>query len=152
MLVKHNLYIKPEFQNPSLYSEETLWSIEKGHMLIENLIGYAAGFVKEELEPMSEEKAYYFGFEGSYTNELQIYRGSYRKPINKGNYHYVEVTVIDSTPHIQSWTNSNVVMKRAFITEGEPDIVVPNKKDFSEDKQAYYPPEGDYKEIEPVRG
>ena len=44
--------------------------------------------------------------------------------------------------------NTDLVIEKVFITDEIPDIVIPNIEDHIE-KAKIYPPEGEYKEIQP---
>lgn len=116
MLVKHNLYIKPEFQKATLYSQETLCTIVDGCMKISNLIGYMTRFINEDYDPLKDGMRYYIGFKGNYTNEIQIYKGSYRIPTSKRDMHYVQMTSKTAHLHIQALTNADVYIKSVFLT------------------------------------
>lgn len=152
MIVRHNKFIKPTLKIPSKGSDKTIVRLVNNTLYVDNLETYVANFIDEKMDVTDDNKTYFAGFQGSYTNQIQIYKGEYRDPTNKQNLHYVRVTKIKQPIHIQSFSSADLMIKNVFMTEGEPDIVVPNKKDYAEDIQAYYPPEGDYKEIEPVRG
>lgn len=52
--------------------------------------------------------------------------------------------------NIKNW---HILKCNAFsVTKGETDVYLPNINTLPEDKQPLLPPEGDYKEIEPMRG
>lgn len=153
MLVKHNLYEKPQLQMPRVANDVEDIRLEDGHLTIIGLYGILTQLVEGETRLGDESLTYTVGFRGNYTGDVRLYKpNAYRKPTSKGDIHYRTDVNAQSLLHIRAFTMSDINIKSIFLTDAEPDIVIPNKKDFSDDIQAYYPPEGDYKEIEPVRG
>lgn len=152
MIVKHNKFINPTLKLASKGSAKTTVRLVNNTLYVNNLETYVANLFDENRDVTDDNKKYFVGFKGSYTNKIKIYKGEYLDPTSKHDLNYVPVVRISNILHIQSYSNANLVIKNIFMTEGEPDIVIPNKKDFTEDIQAYYPPEGDYKEVEPMRG
>ena len=149
MLVKHNKFIKPILKIPSKGSDKTTVRLENNTLYVDNLETYVTNMFVEKRDITDDTKNYFVGFKGSYTNEIKIYKGEYFNPTSKQDLYYVPVKKIGDNLHIQSYSSAKLVIKNVFMTEGEPDIVIPNKKDLREDIQTYYPPEGEYKEIQP---
>lgn len=67
-------------------------------------------------------------------NYTIIFHKDYLEHINNGDKKIL---------HIYGY-NTDIIIKQIFITDELPDIVIPNRKDFTDYIQAYYPPEGYY--------
>ena len=150
MLVKHNLYEKPQLQIPKVAGDVEDVRLEDGYLNIIGLYGILTQLIDDE-RLGDESLAYTVGFRGNYTGDVRVYKSNtYRKPTSKGDIHYRTDVNAQNLFHIRAFTVSDINIKSIFLTDAEPDIVIPNKKDFTDDIQTYYPPEGHYKEITPL--
>ena len=150
MLVKHNLYEKPQLQIPKVAGDVEDVRLEDGYLNIIGLYGILTQLIDDE-RLGDESLAYTVGFRGNYTGDVRFYKpNGYRKPTSKGDIHYRTDVNAQNLFHIRAFTVSDINIKSIFLTDAEPDIVIPNKKDFTDDIQTYYPPEGHYKEITPL--
>lgn len=144
MLVKHNLYINPVLQKPNMGGFELI----DGKLVSNNFDAGAYGFLQENYNLKIGQK-YYVGFVGKVDGRLRLYKETYLDITSRGKFHYIEHIYSANTKPLHMWGyDTDLVIEKIFITDEIPDIVIPNKKDFSEDIQAYYPPEGNYKEIQ----
>lgn len=148
MLVKENKLLNPTIKMPTFGRANDKGRIEGTKLIVDTLSAYMVNFFTETTDPLDSAKTYYVGVRGTMTDDITMYKGAgYSKPTSHNELHYIKNS--GNVPLHLKGSGGSVIVKSVFITDGEPDIVVPNKKDFTEDIQAYYPPEGNYKEIEP---
>lgn len=154
MLVKQNLYVNPQLRLPDSSSEKSASRWGKNDLVIENLgRGWSTKYLKNELAPdLIIGKTYIIGFVGTKHGSVRLYQdgNDYKEVISKGDIHYREFKYTGKLAlHFNSNNEeSGMTIKQIFITEQVPDIVIPNIEDHIE-KAKIYPPEGEYKEIQP---
>ena len=149
MIVKHNLYINPKLTVTYITSQGEANMIN-GTLVIKGLNGTSYYYLNEDYV-LNYGDRYIIGFIGNLNGNVQIYKGDkYQGLITRGQIHYREFVHTPKTNKLHMrGSNTDLTIKQIFITDDIPDIVIPNKKDFTEDKQPLLPPEGDYKEIQP---
>lgn len=160
MLVKHNFILNGGIlQSPEyMYNESGANVNIKNHKVyINNLKTSTGGFTKDGMREknieISADKTYYIGFFGSVDADIDIYKGKYKPYKTKGNFNYIELkgSEIQWPTQIRSYTGANVILESICMFEEEiGDIFIPCIEDLPKDKQALLPPEGEYKEIQPM--
>ena len=146
MLVKHNLYINPLLEVPK--SESGGFELIDGKLICSNFKEGAYGFLKEKYNLTLGNK-YYVGFAGKVDGRLRLYKETYLDITSRGKFHYIEHIYNENTKPLHMWGfDTDLVIEKVFITDEIPDIVIPNTEDHIE-KAKIYPPEGEYKEIQP---
>ncbi len=159
MLVKHNLLLNGgRLQSPEYVYDKTMANISvKGNRvyvtdLRTSMAGFTIDKLRESILALNNDKTYYIGFFGRVDGNIDIYKGQYKPYQTKGNFNYIELkgSEITGPMHVRSYTGANVILESICLFEEEiGDIFIPCIEDLPADKQAYYPPEGDYKEIQP---
>ena len=137
MLVKHNLYEKPVLQIPSM-PVQGYGEIINNSLTIKDMSGPSYNYLQEAYS-LTIGNHYYVGFIGDLIGKARLYKGEYKNVVSIGDIHYIEHTHNENSKmlHIYGY-NTDMTIKQIFITDEIPDLVIPNKKDFSEDIQAYY--------------
>ena len=143
MLVKHNLYINPMLKKPRWGGFELI----DGKLVSSNFKEGTNGFLEEKYNLTIGQK-YYVGFVGKVDGRLRLYKGTYLDITSRGKFHYIEFIYSENTKPLHMWGfDTDLVIEKVFITDEIPDLVIPNIEDHK-DKEAIYPPEGNYKEIQ----
>lgn len=160
MLIKHNFILNGgSLQSPEyIYSERLAdVNIKNNKVYVNNLKTSMGGFTKDGLREsqldLQVNKIYYAGFFGHVDGNIDIYKGAYKPYKTKGNFIYVEFKgeEIKGPIQIRSYDGANVVLENLCMFEGEiGDIFMPCIEDLPKDKQSLLPPEGEYKEIQPM--
>ena len=157
MLVKHNLLYSTGFRYPSYVGRENelRYKIEDGKVLIANSRTSFASFINGENYDIDDiNSVYYIGFYGSLEGfcELRFSNDGYIKVNNKENFYYIESkgNLIAKPLHVNVVESSILnISDVAVYKEGIPGVYLPNINTLPQDKQPLFPPEGDYKEIQP---
>ena len=160
MLVKYNL-----LNNPSSFKEiisgYPLEVINNGKtLIIRGNTNWAMNFVDESSSgDIDKEKEYFIGYIGNLSGLLRFYYGEER------SYQYAESykdliygkRIIGTAPEFANIfymrlesENTELKIKKFFVTDELADIIIDKKSVQSEERQAIYPPEGNYKEIKSI--
>lgn len=160
MLVKHNLLLngdKLKMPNVGIPTDDI--SFKNGKIYFNNITNYIVNFIeKEVIDNLELTSDYFVGVYGKLDGNIQMYKGSgYKNPKSNNGFYYIpeKGNTLKGPLHIRSYegyANSGVIKALAIYKDSPPDVYLPNVKSLQADKQAYYPPEGDYKEIQPMRG
>ena len=157
MLVKYNL-----LNNPSSFkkieSGAPLEIIDDGKTLIvKGKSNWSMNFVDESNSgDIEKEKEYYIGYQGTLYGKLAMYykvNVGYKSINRYRNLIYSKRSYLnDNNPYIFYLRllseNTELKIKKFFVTDELADIIIDKKSVQSEERQAIYPPEGHYKEIQ----
>ena len=158
MLVKYNL-----LNNPSSFkkikSSHQLEIVDDGRTLIvRGKNDWSMNFIDESINSdIDKEKEYCIGYQGTLSGKLAMFYGygngyksvnrhrdliyGKRRFLNDNNSNFFYLRLVSE--------NTELKIKRFFVTDMLADIVIDNKGVQSEERKAIYPPEGHYKEIKP---
>lgn len=157
MLVKYNLLNSPS-SFKKIQSSHPLEIINDGKTLtVKGKNEWSMNFVDESNSgDIENEKEYYIGYQGMLYGQLAMYykAGGVYKSINRyRNLIYSKrILSINENQNIFYLRllseNTELVIKKFFATDELADIIIDKKSVQSEERQAIYPPEGNYKEIQ----
>ena len=159
MLVKYNL-----LNNPSNFKEiassHPLEIVDDGKTLIvKGKSNWSRNFVDESSSgDIEKEKEYFIGYMGNLSGLLRFYYDE------EHEYQYAEYykdliygkRIISTTQNTNIFymrlesENTELKIKKFFVTDELADIIIDKKSVQSEERQAIYPPEGHYKEIKSI--
>ena len=158
MLVKYNLLNNPS-SFKKIQSGQQLEIVDDGKTLtVKGKNDWSINFVDESNSgDIDKEKEYYIGYQGILYGELEMFykTGVGYKSINRyRNLIYSKRNYSnDSNPYIFYLKllseNTELEIKKFFVTDELADIIIDKKSIQSEERQVIYPPEGNYKEIQP---
>lgn len=158
MLVKHNLLNQPtSFKKPSAKTPFEM-TIINNTLILKGKTEWSRYFINEVNNgDIKENIEYIAGFIGSVKGQVQFYKN--------GQEQYRPVIIGDGIVYTYRNINSNATdifyirtltvdtelkIRKFFVTDELADIIIDKKSMQSADKQAIYPPEGNYKEIQPL--
>lgn len=163
MLVKHNLFYNQKRTTPIFGKNPEFFKIKENETIIKNLEGWSYHYFEIYGFPEGENKNdFYYGFHGKIKGNVKLYVGQgkgYRECTVKNNLVYTSLpkgyysgtnTYPIKNNYIQGHGENEILIKFFFLTDEEPDIVIPNIQDIDKSKQPLYPPEGNYSEITPI--
>ena len=157
MLVKYNL-----LNNPSSFkkirSSRPLEIVDDGKTLIvKGQNSWSMNFVDESSSgDIAKEKEYFIGYMGNLSGLLKFYYAE-GHPYKYAEYYkdliYGKRIIGNTTnPYIfylqLESENTELKIKKFFVTDELADIIIDKKSIQSEERQVIYPPEGHYKEIQ----
>lgn len=157
MLVKHNLLNQPtSFKKPSAKTPFEM-TIIKNTLILKGKTEWSRAFINEDNNgDIKENIEYIAGFIGSVNGQIQLYksgRESYQQAIIGDGFVYTYRNIDSNSKDVFYFRtltdDTEVRIKKFFVTDELADIILDKKSMQSLNKQAIYPPEGDYKEIQP---
>ena len=157
MLVKYNLLNNPSNFKNKILSDPPVEAINNGKtLIIRGKCQWAMNFVDESNSGDVEKgKEYFIGYIGNLSGLLRFY---YANSYEYAEYHKDLIygkRIIGTPPEyadifymrLES-ENTELKIKKFFVTDELADIIIDKKSVQSEERQAIYPPEGNYKEIQ----
>lgn len=157
MLVKHNLLNNP-FSFKRVYSSDPLKTyIKNGVWTIRGKAKWATSFVEEDTNgDVLKWEEYFIGYVGTVFGPLSFFHvdGDSYKGVRFHKDLIYGTRILGSTknPNIFYMSlgseNTELKIKKFFVTDELADIIIDKKSIQSEERQAIYPPEGNYKEIQ----
>ena len=158
MLVKHNLLNQPNsFKTPSSQAPLEM-TINKNTLVLKGKTEWVYRFINEDNSgDIKENIEYVAGFMGSINGQVRMYKNGQEKyqPVIIGEVIVYTYRNIDSDSnnvfYIRTLTDDTELrIKKFFVTDELADIIIDKKSMQTKEKQAIYPPEGQYKEITPL--
>lgn len=156
MLVKHNLLNHPtSFKKPSSKTPFEV-TISKNSLILKGKTEWSRMFINEDNNgDIKENIEYVAGFIGSVNGQIHLYKNGYEQyqPAIIDDSVVYSYRNIDSNSkdifYIRTLTDdTELKIKKFFVTDKLADIIIDKKSVQPEERQAIYPPEGHYKEIQ----
>ena len=158
MLVKYNLLNNPS-SFKKIQSGAPLEIVDDGKTLtVKGKTVWSNNFVDESSSgDIDKEKEYFIGYMGNLSGSLKFY---YTKGASYIDAEYYKDLIYSKRIIGSSSTSDNIfylrlesentelIIKKFFVTDELADIIIDKKSIQSEERQVIYPPEGNYKEIQ----
>lgn len=159
MRINENLLINNDkLTTPGYEESKSNVFFKDGRIYFEELNSFVAnmtisGSAEKLLEEIDPTATYYVGIYGKTDKTLKIYKGdTYKTAKTIGDFHYIEIQgdKIKGATYILSNEGANGYIYGLGVYKDYPsDIYIPNINSLEVNLQNLYPPEGEYKEIQP---